>query len=421
MTTQHNVRKRITETLTKHRDSLTALSHSIGKRPELAFEEFHASSKVAAMLEAEGFDVELGAYGLPTAIEAVYGSGACTVAVVAEYDALPGIGHGCGHNIIAGSAVGAALALKSVAENLNLRIKLLGTPAEEKGGGKIIMLQRGAWDDVDFSLMVHGSTGQQNSCAFVTTQAYEHLDVTFTGRTAHAAAAPHQGINAGSAATLAQVAFGLLRQQLKPSVVVASFIVSGGAATNVIPGQANLQVEIRATENADWKDARERVRACLEGAATATGCQVSVEQTEQPYAPMRQNEEIAGYWDTNLEHLGYELGAPDGDGGGSTDMGNISQFLPSIHPMITLRDSEAVPHTIDFAEAAVSPAGDEAMLNGALGLALTVADVTENQELVARLREQRQARPSAMRGDDEKARPPLGPFSRCGLTVKESP
>lgn len=403
MTTQHDVRKTITETLSTHRDSLIALSHSIGSRPELAFQEFHASSVVAAMLEAEDFTVELGAYGLPTAIEAVYGSGACTVAVVAEYDALPDIGHGCGHNMIAASAVGAALALKSVAEDLNLRIKLLGTPAEEKGGGKIIMLQRGAWDDADFSLMVHGLTGQQNPCASVTTQAYELLDVTFTGRTAHAAAAPHQGINAGSAATLAQVAVGLLRQQLKPSVVVASFIVSGGAATNVIPGESNLQLEIRAADNADWVDARERVRACLKGAAIATGCQVSVEQAEPPYAPMRQHEEIGRYWDSNLERLGYTLGAPAGEGAGSTDMGNISQFLPSIHPMIMLRGSEAVPHTKDFAEAAVSPAGDEAMLNGALGLALTVADVAENQELVAHLREQRQSRPSAMTGEPQKA------------------
>ncbi len=395
MNTQQTIRQSITDNVMGHEHSLLALSRRISDRPELAFEEHYASAEVAKMLENEGFAVTRGAYGLPTALEAVYGQGECTVAIVAEYDALPGIGHGCGHNIIAGAAMGAALALKPVAESLNLRIKVLGTPAEEKGGGKILMLQRGAWDDVDFSLMAHGATGQQYPCSASLTQAYEHLDVTFTGRSAHAAAAPHQGINAGSAATLAQVAIGLLRQQLKPGVVVASFIVSGGAATNVIPGEANLQVEIRALDNDDWADAKERVRDCLRGAALGTGCQLSMEQTEEPYAPMLQDEAMAGYWDRNLEGLGYSIAAPDGAMGGSTDMGNVSQFLPSIHPMIALRDCTAVMHTADFARAAVSPAGDEALLNGALGLALTVADVAHNKELVAHLRQQRQVRPSA--------------------------
>lgn len=400
MNTQQQIDQSITGSVAEHREELIALSRRISARPELAFEEHYAAGEVADVLESAGFAVERGAYGLPTALEAVYGDGECTVAIVAEYDALPGIGHACGHNIIASAAVGAALALKPLAAELDLRIKVLGSPAEEKGGGKILMLKRGAWDDADFSLMVHGATGKQTPCATTLTQAYELLDVTFTGKTAHAAAAPHEGVNAGSAATLAQVAIGLLRQQLKSSVVVASFVVSGGAASNVIPGEANLQVEIRAMENEDWVDAKERVRNCLRGAALATGCQLAMVQMEEPYAPMQQHEVIAGYWDKNLQELGYSLFAPDGTPGGSTDMGNISAYLPSIHPMIVLRDSTAVPHTVEFADAAISPAGDEALINSAVTLAQTVADVARDAALVTELSRKRLKRPSGMTDEE---------------------
>ncbi|WP_054821101.1 amidohydrolase [Arthrobacter sp. JCM 19049] len=285
MSNTEEIRDQILATIEQRQQQLLSLSHGISSHPELAFEEYWASSAVAELLENAGFAVQRAAYGLPTALEAVYGQGEFTVAVVGEYDALPEIGHGCGHNIIATAGVGAALALKPVADCLGLRIKFLGTPAEEIGGGKILMLQQGAWDDVDFSLMVHGNTGVQYRCLSQGTQAYELLDVTYTGRTAHAAAAPHEGINAGSAVTLAQVAFGLLRQQLKSSVVVSSFVVSGGTATNVIPGEAKLQVEIRATQSSDWEDARQRVRACLEArrsppAASSRWC--------SPSCPMSQ-------------------------------------------------------------------------------------------------------------------------------------
>ncbi|WP_026555871.1 amidohydrolase [Arthrobacter sp. 35W] len=387
------LKERITEAIEGHRNQLLRLSHDIGANPELAFEEFHASALVADALEQAGFDVDRGAYGLPTAIEAVYGNGDCTVVLVAEYDALPGIGHGCGHNVIAGAAVGAALALKGVADSLNLKVKLLGAPAEEKGGGKIIMLERGAWDDTDFSLMVHGSSGPQLPCEAFTARSLEHLNVAFTGRTAHAAAAPHEGINAADAATLAQVALGLLRQQLKPGIVVASFIENGGAATNIIPGRTDLQVEVRASDENDWIETSARVRAALEGAALATGCQVDIRQSEKPYAPMRHHPGIARLWDGNIADLGYQVETPAGSGGGgSTDMGNVSQYLPSIHPCVVFKGSEAVPHTIEFAEAAVSPAGDAAVIDGALALALTVADVAADRGLRARLGELRTER-----------------------------
>lgn len=391
-------RERIITAVSSNRDALIQLSHSIGNRPELSFQEFQASDEVASLLEGAGFSVTRGAYDLPTAVEAVYGDGDCTVAVVAEYDALPGVGHACGHNVIAGAAVGAALALKDVAAELNLRVKLLGTPAEEAGGGKILMLEQGAWDDVDFSLMVHGMSGPQRPCESFTTQAVEHLSVRFTGRSSHAAAAPHEGVNAGDAATLTQVALGLLRQQLKSSVVVASVVESAGAASNVIPASSNLQVETRAFDEADWSDAKSRVRACIEGAAMATGCQVHIEQTEKPYAPMQQDKDIASYWDANLRDLGYVLDMSSQEGGGSTDMGNISQYLPSIHPALAFQDCDVAPHTIEFAKAALSPAGDNAVIDGAMALALTTANVAADQELrtkLNRMRTDRAPRPSA--------------------------
>ncbi|WP_427017246.1 amidohydrolase [Pseudarthrobacter sp. P1] len=414
------VREAITEAIEGHRNQLLQLSHRIGTNPELAFEEFQASAMVADVLEQAGFDVERGAYGLPTAIEAAFGNGDCTVALVAEYDALPGIGHGCGHNVIAGAAVGAALALKGVADALNLRVKLLGAPAEEKGGGKILMLERGAWDDADFSLMVHGFTGPQLPCEAFTAQSLEHLNVTFTGRTAHAAAAPHEGINAADAATLAQVALGLLRQQLKPGIVIASFIENGGAASNIIPGRTDLQVEVRASEENDWIETSARVRACLEGAALASGCQVDIRQSEKPYAPMLHHPDIARYWDGNIADLGYQIEAPAGSGGGgSTDMGNISQYLPSIHPCVVFKGSEAVPHTVEFAEAAVSPAGDKAVIDGALALALTVANVAADGELLASLRRLRIERSAlaSRKGEDAAV---LSEAARACLPMRRS-
>ncbi|MFE6964864.1 M20 family metallopeptidase [Agromyces sp. NPDC057679] len=391
-----DITERIRGAIEGERERIVGLSHAIGEDPELAFEEHRAAARVAELLDGAGFSVSTGAYGLETAVEAVYGEGEVTVAVVGEYDALPGVGHACGHNVIAAAGVGAALGLSVVADELGFRVKFLGTPAEELGGGKILMLQRGAWDDATFSLMVHGGPFAQIATAGFASQAYERIIGEFRGRAAHAAAMPHEGVNAGDAVTLAQVGFGLLRQQLRKSVVVGSFVVEAGGATNVIPERGVIEVEIRGNTDEEWNDARRRVRAVLEGAAIATGCELEITQPELPYAPLRNDADLARLFDAAMtEELGYELApAPDGSAGGSTDMGNVSQYLPSIHPMIVLEGVEAVPHHQSFAAAALSPAGDRAAVDGALALALAAAAAVADDVVRERLlREQRARRP----------------------------
>ncbi|MFK4761154.1 amidohydrolase [Microbacterium sp. ZW T5_45] len=371
---------------------MVALSHTIHANPELSWEEDAAELVAATMVEAD-FDVELGAYGVPTAIEAVYGTGDLTVAICAEYDALPEIGHGCGHNVIAAIGVGAALALRPFADEAGLRIKLLGTPAEEHGGGKIPMLTAGAWEDVDFSLMVHGMTGTDISASGFRSTAVDRFEVEFLGRTAHAAGMPEQGVNAASAATLAQTAIALLRQHLPKDTNLNTFISVGGEATNIIPGRTVVQVEVRAYELDEWRDMKKKVLACFEGAAIATGCSWSWRATEHPYSPLAPDLLLAEVWDRNLIATGREI-APASLGGGSTDMGNVSQVLPAIHPTIAFLGETGPAHNPDFTASAASPAADDAIIDGATILAWTVLDIAGSPELRSDLLRRTAERPA---------------------------
>ncbi|MDI9949273.1 amidohydrolase [Rhodococcus sp. IEGM 1305] len=359
---------------------LLELSHRIHDTPEIAFEEHRAAGLVGDALRKAGFDTTVGVYGLDTAVEAVYGTGDLTVAICAEYDALPEVGHACGHNMIAAAGVGAALALAAVADDAGLRIKLLGTPAEEHGGGKIPMLEAGAWEDAALSLMVHGASGTDMPCSSLWMQAVDRFEVTFTGRAAHAAGAPEHGINAGAAATIALNAIGLVRQQFRAKTRVNAFVSHGGDVTNIIPARTVVQVEVRAPEIGEWREVKERVLACFEAGALATGCEWTYAATEPPYAPMVQNPVLAAIWDENLQATGRELTSAS-LGGGSSDMGNVSQVVPSIHPAIAVLGSTAIPHNADFADAAASPAADAAILDGATALAWTVLDIALDTEV----------------------------------------
>ncbi len=387
------VKQRASDDVDARREQLIALSHTIHANPELSWEEHEAAALVARTLTEAGFDVELGAFGLPTAVEAVYGDGDLTVAICAEYDALPGIGHGCGHNVIAAAGVGAALALASVADEAGLRIKLLGTPAEEHGGGKVPMLLAGAWEDADFSLMVHGMTGEDASASSFAATAVDRFEVTFHGRTAHAAGMPEQGINAGSAATLALTAIGLLRQHLPKQVNLNAFVSHGGEATNIIPDRAVLQAEIRALDIDVWRDVKKRMLACFEGAAIATGCSWEWRPTEHPYAPVKHDETLSALWDRNLVARGRTI-SDSILGGGSTDMGNVSQVVPSIHPTIAFLGESAPAHNPGFTAAAATPAADDAVIDGAATLAATVLDVALDPELRAEFRRRTAERPA---------------------------
>lgn len=381
------------DALAQHGDSLIALSHAIHAEPELSWQEHAAAARVAALLQENGFDVTVGAYGVPTAVEAIYGDGDLTVAICAEYDALPGVGHACGHNVIAAAGVGAALALAPLAPSAGLRIKLLGTPAEEHGGGKVAMLTAGAWEDVDFSLMVHGTTGVDRSARAFRSTAVDRFEVEFIGRTAHAAGAPMAGVNAGSAATLALTGLALLRQHLSPESNLNAIVSVGGEATNIIPGRTVVQVEVRAYDLDVWRDMKAKVLKCFEGAAIATGCDWEDRPTEHPYAPMKHDELLADLADANLLALGRTPNTTEVLGGGSTDMGNVSQVLPAIHPMIAFLGEDHVPHNPAFTASAAGPAADQAVLDGASLLAWTVLDVATDPARRAEYRARTAARP----------------------------
>lgn len=386
MTTASPTQQRAEQTIRQASDALLDLSHTIAADPETGFQEHRAAARVAAALADVGFDVQLGAYELPTAIRASYGAGEVTIAVVGEYDALPGVGHACGHNIIAAAGVGAALGLREVADELGCRIVFLGTPAEENGGGKVIMLERGAWDDATFSLMVHAAGAGQIRTAGGSSQALDYCEVTFRGKPAHAAFAPQEGINAGSAVTLTEVGIGLLRQHM-PSDVVISSIATTGSAVNVIPETATMQLEIRGNTAESWHTAKTRVRQVVEGAALAAGCAVEVAVPTPGYAPLRQDPDLSAFFDGALAELRGDDTTAWGPGMtlGSTDMGDVSQYLPAIHPMIALDGTTATPHQHEFAAAAASPVGDTAVLNGAIALARTAIAAVEDPAVRERL------------------------------------
>lgn len=384
--------------VTRRTEQLLQLSRQIHENPELAWEEHSAARTVADAMREAGFAVELGAYGLSTAVEAVYGESDFTVAICAEYDALPGIGHACGHNVIAAAGVGAALALAPLAEEAGLRIKLLGTPAEEHGGGKAAMLEAGAWEDVDISLMAHGttlpagSTGDSLPCSQMRSMAVARFDITFTGQAAHAAAAPDKGINAGNAAILALNAIGLLRQQLPKDTNLNAFISHGGDVTNIIPGTSEVGLELRAFDIAILREMKAKVMACFEGAAIATGCTWDYELAEPPYAPVEQEPVLGELWDAHLVSQGRVLSDAQ-PGSGSTDMGNVSLVVPSIHPMITFIGEDAAPHSPAFTDAAITPAADRALLDAAQAMAATVLDVALDPQMRGDYQGRRRARP----------------------------
>ncbi|GAA3668882.1 M20 family metallopeptidase [Arthrobacter ginkgonis] len=375
------LRESILDTVTAARPALIELSHAIHGFKEISWEERRSAAAVAAAMRDAGFEVTEAAYGVETAVEAVYGTGELTVVICSEYDALPNVGHACGHNIIAAAGVGAALALKPVADAAGLRIKLLGTPAEEHGGGKVSLLQAGAWEDAAFSMMVHGMAGQEISVNAMSMTAVQRFEVTYSGREAHAAGAPDKAINAGAAANLALMNLAVLRQHLPERSNTNAYISDGGGATNVIAGSATVQVEVRASDLDAWRDLKRRVLACFEGAAIATGCTWEHRQTEHPYATVDTHEGLGAAWDANMESVGRPVDPTPIYGGGSTDMGNVSQVVPAVHGMVAVRGSQAVPHHPDFAADAASPAADDAVVDGAAVLALTALDAALDPQL----------------------------------------
>ncbi|WP_207785809.1 amidohydrolase [Ancrocorticia populi] len=382
------------EEILKHKDAILELNHEIHADPELSWEEFRAMERIASFLRNRGFDVTTGVYGCETSFEAVIGSGDLTVTLCSEYDALPAIGHGCGHNVIATIGVGAAIALAPLVEDAGITLKLLGTPAEEHGGGKVTMLREGAWEDSDFSMMVHGMAGADISAHVKQYTAVDRFRVTYHGQGAHAAAAPWAGKNALSAASIALHAIALLRQHMPSDVNMNGYISESGHVTNIIPEKAVVEMEVRALDIDTWRDAKARVLKCFEAGALAAGCTWEWEAVEYAYAPVDQDEKLADLWDANLAGLGRELVPGSGLGGGSTDMGNVTQVLPAIHSVIAFLGQEAALHTREFAAAARTEAADQATIDAGTALAFTALDVALTPELRKHYQDLKAARPA---------------------------
>ena len=371
---------RVDDTVRRRSGDLVELSHAIHAEPELAFAEYRSCAKAQTLVAERGFEITAAAGGLDTAFRADYGSGPLAVGVCAEYDALPEIGHACGHNIIAASAVGAALALADVADELGLRVSLLGTPAEEFGGGKVLLLNAGVFDDLAVSVMVHPGPVDIAAARSLTLSA---VRVSYRGKESHASAAPFLGINAADAVTVAQVAIGLLRQQLAPGQQMHGIVTRGGQVANVIPGRTELQYTMRATNASSLADLEAKMGDCFLAGAVATGCDYDIEHTEPMYDALNPDAWLAEAVRAEMVSLGrtplaaeYEAAVPLG----STDMGNVTQLMPGIHPMIGVDAGGASLHQPDFTAAAAGPSADKAVIDGAIMLARTIVRLAESPE-----------------------------------------
>lgn len=390
---RQTLREHTRAVVTRRRDDVIALSHSLHSEPELAYEEHKSARKIADLVEASGFEVRRGAHGLETAFEATAGTGDLVVALTAEYDALPGIGHACGHNVNGAAAVTAALALAPVADELGLTVKLLGTPAEEYGGGKVDLLKAGAFDDVAAAMMVHAAPAD---AVGMTSLAIGSWKVSYTGRAAHAAAMPHRGVNAADAMLVAQVAISAYRQQMIPDGVVHGVVTHAGDAPNVIPAHVTADYDCRAATAEDLAELQARIRACFEAGAHATGAELALEAVGNDYADLRQDLALSAAYRAAAAGLGRVIDdTPSSLRAGSTDMGNVSHVVPTIHPSIGYDCGDTIMHNPEFTRYGTSAGADRAVLDGGLAMAWTALTLATDEEqrtsLLTRLAQRRRA------------------------------
>jgi len=381
-----NLKVSVIGKIDSRRHELSELSLKIHSNPELGFQEVKAASWLTRYLEENGFSIERGICELPTAFRGSYGAGKPAIAILAEYDALPDIGHACGHNIIATCAVGAGVASKPAIDQFGGSIMVIGTPAEELYGGKMTMVDRGAFDNVDIAMMVHPGV---YDTATIQTLACQHLEVEFFGKAAHAASQPEAGINALEAMIQSFNAINSLRQHIKDKARIHGIITDGGEAPNVVPAHSAGSFIVRAEEDAYLDELKERVLSCFIGAATASGARLEYRWGEVRYAPMRNNLTLARLFSQNMQSLGRQIKLSEPKHTfGSTDMGNVSQVVPSIHPFVAIAPVEVANHSLQFVSAAASEAGIRGLIDAAKALAMTVVDVAANPEIVSQAKQE---------------------------------
>lgn len=375
------------EKLRSVQEAVLSLSHRIHANPELGFEEENACAWISEELDGAGFDVKRGICGLPTAFVARAGHGPLHIAICAEYDSLPQIGHACGHNMIAAMAVGAGIAAAQVANDVGLTVSVIGTPAEEVGNasGKILLLERGAFSGMHAAMMVHPAPAEILEAHLI---AASMFDVHYTGKEAHASAFPETGINAADALTVAQTSIGLLRQHLRQTDRVHGIVTHGGDAPNVVPAHTSARYLVRGENLAELEEVRAKVYRCFEAGAVATGCRLEIRGGDKPYADVRYDQEMSLIYKRNAEAIGRrfpELGPTMSRLAASTDMGNVSYVLPSIHPMIGINSLPAGNHQPEFTAHCATAEADKAVLDGALAMAWTAIDMAGDSAIRERL------------------------------------
>lgn len=382
-----NAKQGSQEQLKKSKEKILALSHRIHGQPELGFEEEKACVWLCDELAGAGFVVKRGICNLPTAFSARAGSGPLHIAICAEYDALPEIGHACGHNMIAAMAAGAGIAAAKVADEAGLTVSVIGTPAEEVGNasGKIVLLERGAFDGIHAAMMVHPAPVEMLEAHLI---AASMFDVHYTGKEAHASAFPEMGINAADALTVAQTAIGLLRQHIRQTDRVHGIVTHGGDAPNVVPAHTSARYLVRGENLAELEEVRAKVYRCFEAGALATGSRLEIRGGDKPYADVRYDHELSQIYKRNAEAIGRsfpELGPAMSRMAASTDMGNVSYAIPSIHPMIGINSLPAANHQPEFTAHCITDEADKAVMDGAIAMAWTAIDVAADAALRSRL------------------------------------
>lgn len=361
-------------------------SHAIHENPELAFEEKEAAALLVGESKKAGLEVQSEAFGLPTAYAAQFGTGGKEVAILSEYDALPGIGHACGHNIIAAAGLGAALALAKLGSALPGRVRYLGTPAEEAGGGKELMAQHGAFDKADAAMMIHPAG--LNLRTIPSLCIYE-VEVIYHGKNAHASASPWKGINALDGVVTAYQAIAQLRQHIRPNERVHGIITEGGQAPNIVPDRAAANFYIRAANASALFELRDKVVACFAAGAAASGARAELVWGNVVYLDVKHNDALSHAFADNAGELGLSMADPADFPSSyiSTDMGNVSYRLPSIHPMLAVAPPHISIHHPDFARYAAQAEGDKAVIAGAKTLAMTALDFMLDEKLQAQTAE----------------------------------
>jgi len=370
-------KERAEEAFTAVEEELREISCWMYHHPEIAFQEYESSARLASYLGEHGFEVEYPAYDLDTAFAARTGSAGPEVIICAEYDALPGVGHACGHNVIATAALGAGIALAGLADELGIRVTVLGTPAEEKYSGKVDLIRAGAFEGAAAAMMVHPGDEDTVDPAIL---AVHHLIVDFHGKDAHAAASPWEGINALDAFVQAYMNTATLRQHMYPTDKIHCIITHGGDAPNIIPSHTRSEWYVRAATDTRLEELMDKVQACFDAAAAATGCTVDVTRSGHPMIDLISDPVMVEAYATNSAALGRPMGRGSErqpGASGSTDMGNVSHEVPSIHPMIDIKPDGAVNHQPEFAAHTITPDGDLAIRDGALAMAWTVIDIAE--------------------------------------------